>query len=65
MESAGSSDKLLRPIKVQKLYGIAPSTLRSWAESGRLRAAHRTSGGHRRYREADVVSLLAELKAVA
>ena len=65
MESAGSLDRLLRPVRVRELYGIAPSTLRSWAESGKIRAAQRTQGGHRRYRESDVVSLLAELKAVA
>ncbi len=65
MESAASSDALLRPVKVQKLYGIAPSTLRSWAQSGKIRAAQRTKGGHRRYRESDVRSLLAELEAVA
>jgi DNA-binding transcriptional MerR regulator len=65
LESAGENDQLLRPIRVQKLYGIAPSTLRSWAQAGKIRAAQRTSGGHRRYRESDVRSLLAELRAVA
>lgn len=65
MESAVSSDKLLRPIKVQKLYGIAPSTLRSWAESGKIRAAQRTVGGHRRYLESEVRALVAALSEVA
>jgi DNA-binding transcriptional MerR regulator len=63
---AGRSDALLRPIKVRELYGIAPSTLRGWAAAGKIRAAQRTAGGHRRYRESDVRSLLAELvEAVA
>lgn len=65
LESTGDSDTLLRPIKVQKLYGIAPSTLRNWATSGRLPAAQVTAGGHRRYRESDVRTLLAELAVVA
>lgn len=58
-------DRLLRPIMVRKLYGVAPSTLRSWDVAGLLKAAQRTAGGHRRYRESDVRSLLAELEAVA
>ena len=65
LETSGSSDRLLRPLKVQELYGVAPSTLRNWATSGKIRAAQRTAGGHRRYRESEVRSLLAELKAVA
>lgn len=65
LKSTGDSDALLRPVKVQKLYGIAPSTLRNWAASGKLPAAQRTTGGHRRYRESDVRSLLAQLAEVA
>jgi DNA-binding transcriptional MerR regulator len=63
--SANPGDRLLRPITLQRLYGIAPSTLRSWAVAGKIKAAQRTAGGHRRYRESDVRSLLAELEAVA
>ena len=59
------SDRLLPPIKVRALYGIAPSTLRNWAASGKIRPAQRTAGGHRRYRESEVRSLLAQLEAVA
>ena len=33
--------------------GVHPSTLRSWADHGHL-TAHRTQGGHRRFRRADV-----------
>jgi len=36
-----------------ELLGVHPSTLRSWADQGRL-AVHRTQGGHRRFRRADV-----------
>jgi DNA-binding transcriptional MerR regulator len=61
----GATDRLLRPIKVRELYGVAPSTLRSWAIAGLIKPAQRTAGGHRRYRESDVRSLLAEFEAVA
>ena len=63
VKPADSGDRLLRPVKVQRLYGISPSTLRNWATSGKLPAAQVTAGGHRRYRESDVRSLLAELEA--
>ena len=62
---AGESDRLLRPIAVREQYGVAPSTLRNWAAAGLIKVAQRTAGGHRRYRESDVRSLLAELEAVA
>ena len=58
-------DRLIPPIQVRKLYGVAASTLRYWDSTGKLKAAQRTFGGHRRYRESEVVSLLAELRAVA
>jgi len=64
-EATGGSDRLLRPVNVREQFGIAPSTLRSWATEGKIRPAQRTKGGHRRYRESDVRTLLAELEAVA
>lgn len=63
--SADQVDRLLRPVKVRELYGVSPTTLRSWAVAGKIRPAQRTAGGHRRYRESDVRTLLAELEAVA
>jgi DNA-binding transcriptional MerR regulator len=63
VKSAGESDRLLRPIEVRKLYGVVPSTLRNWAAAGKIRAAQRTAGGHRRYWESEVRSLLATLEA--
>ena len=36
-----------------ELLGVHPSTVRMWADQGRL-TAHRTSGGHRRFKRADV-----------
>lgn len=35
------------------LLGVHPSTVRSWADQGRL-TAHRTDGGHRRFRRSDI-----------
>jgi excisionase family DNA binding protein len=39
--------------EVSKLIGIHPSTVRNWADQGRL-PVHRTQGGHRRFRRNDV-----------
>ena len=63
-ELAGS-EELLRPGQVQKLLGVAASTLWTYVHQGLLSPAHRTPGGHARYRESDVVSLLSEPKAAA
>jgi predicted site-specific integrase-resolvase len=58
-------DRLLRPIQVQQLYGVAASTLWAWAATGKINVAQQTIGGHRRYRESEVRALLAELAAAA
>lgn len=39
--------------EVADLVGVHPSTIRSWANEGRL-TAHRTDGGHRRFRRTDI-----------
>jgi len=39
--------------EVAEMLGVHPSTVRSWADQGRL-PTHRTEGGHRRFRRADV-----------
>jgi DNA-binding transcriptional MerR regulator len=59
------TDRLLKPGEVRELYGVAPSTLRSWAAAGIIRPAQRTAGGHRRFRESAVRALLADLAEVA
>jgi DNA-binding transcriptional MerR regulator len=53
----------MRPIELRRLYGVSSSTLRNWASAGKIRAAQRTAGGHRRYWESEVRSLLAKLEA--
>jgi DNA-binding transcriptional MerR regulator len=60
-----SEDRLLPPGQVRKLYGVAASTLRDWDSTGRLRAAQRTLGGHRRYWESEVRALAALQQAEA
>ncbi len=36
-----------------EMLGVHPSTIRNWADQGRL-PVHRTQGGHRRFKRADV-----------
>lgn len=54
--SAG--DTLLTPAEVAKIFRVDPKTVTRWAKAGKLNAI-RTLGGHRRYREDEVRSLLA------
>ena len=65
MESPECSDgdRLLPPWQVRKLYGVAASTLREWDSAGKLKAAQRTLGGHRRYWESEVRAQLAQAEA--
>jgi excisionase family DNA binding protein len=50
-------EALLRPREVAALFGVRPATIARWAREGRL-APMFTPGGHRRYRPADVRSVL-------
>jgi excisionase family DNA binding protein len=43
---------------VAELFRVDPKTVTRWAKAGKL-ASIRTLGGHRRYRESEVRSLLA------
>jgi excisionase family DNA binding protein len=51
------TDALLTPAEVAALFRVDPKTVTRWADAGKLTAI-RTLGGHRRYREAEVRSLL-------
>jgi excisionase family DNA binding protein len=44
---------------VAALFSVDPTTVLDWANAGRL-SVIRTLGGHRRYRETEVLALLAE-----
>ena len=52
-------DKLLSVNQVAKLLNVWPETVRRWDNTGQLSSV-RTPGGHRRYRESQVLALLGE-----
>jgi excisionase family DNA binding protein len=52
-------ERLLTPGEVAALFRVDPKTVTRWAASGRI-GSIRTPGGHRRFREAEVLALLAE-----
>jgi len=53
---------LLTPSEVAGMFRVDPKTVTRWAKAGKL-SAIRTLGGHRRYSEAEVRSLLAGVPA--
>jgi excisionase family DNA binding protein len=50
-------ERLLTPAEVADIFRCDPKTVTRWAKQGKLTSL-RTLGGHRRYREAEVQSLL-------
>lgn len=50
-------ETLLTPAEVAALFRVDPKTVTRWAKAGKL-SAIRTLGGHRRFREAEVLALL-------
>ncbi|GAA2329747.1 BldC family transcriptional regulator [Saccharopolyspora halophila] len=55
-----SQEQLLTPGEVAALFRVDPKTVTRWATAGRI-GSIRTPGGHRRFRESEVRTLLAEL----
>ena len=51
------SEVLLTPSEVASLFRVDPKTVARWAKAGKLTAI-RTLGGHRRYRQTEVLGLL-------
>lgn len=51
------AERLLTPAEVAAMFRVDPKTVTRWARDGRLTAV-RTLGGHRRYRESEVLGLL-------
>ncbi len=49
----------MTPAEVATLFRVDPKTVTRWADAGKLTAV-RTLGGHRRYRQDEVQSLLVE-----
>jgi excisionase family DNA binding protein len=62
--SAHVGERLLTPGEVAALFRVDPKTVTRWATAGRI-GSIRTPGGHRRFREAEVMALLAELTTEA
>jgi len=54
------AEALLTPAEVASMFRVDPKTVTRWANTGKLTSL-RTLGGHRRYREAEVRSLLAAI----
>lgn len=56
--------KLLNLNETAKRLSVTPKTLRLWDKDGTLKAV-RTQGGHRRYKEADVLAMMGEKNSTA
>jgi excisionase family DNA binding protein len=54
-----TGDHLLTPQEVAALFRVDPKTVTRWAKAGKIPAI-RTLGGHRRYKESDVLRLIEE-----
>lgn len=50
--------------QVAALFGVKPKAARAWADARKLTVI-RTLGGHRRYRESEVLALAAERQTEA
>ena len=54
---AVETEAMLTPAEVAQLFRVDPKTVTRWARAGKLTSI-RTLGGHRRYRESEVRTLL-------
>jgi excisionase family DNA binding protein len=54
-----SMEKLLTTNQLAKLLNVWPETLRRWEREGKLKPL-RTPGGHRRYKESQIMALIGE-----
>jgi excisionase family DNA binding protein len=59
-EAFNTSDALLTPSEVAKLFRVNPKTVTRWARAGKLNAI-RTLGGHRRFRASEINRCLEEM----
>jgi len=57
---ASEQEVLLKPAEVASLFRVDPKTVTRWAKAGKLTSI-RTLGGHRRYKESEVKSLLTSI----
>ena len=61
MNRLPDAEVLLTPKEVAQRFHVNPKTVTRWAKAGKLTAI-RTLGGHRRYRESEVLERLREYK---
>jgi excisionase family DNA binding protein len=54
---SSNQEKLLTPAEVASLFRVDPKTVTRWAKAGKLTSI-RTLGGHRRFKESEVKTLL-------
>ena len=57
---ASEQEVLLTPAEVASLFRVDPKTVTRWAKAGKLTSI-KTLGGHRRYKESEVKSLLTSI----
>jgi excisionase family DNA binding protein len=57
LRNSSNQEILLTPAEVAALFRVDPKTVTRWAKAGKLTAI-RTLGGHRRYRQSEVLNLL-------
>jgi excisionase family DNA binding protein len=50
-------ERLLTPGEVAVMFRVDPKTVAHWAKTGKV-SSIRTPGGHRRYRESEILALL-------
>lgn len=61
LDRAPTPEVLLTPKEVALRFHVNPKTVTRWAKAGKLTPI-RTLGGHRRYRESEVLERLREYK---
>ena len=61
---AVDTEALLSPAEVAALFRVDSKTVTRWAKAGKLTSL-RTLGGHRRYREAEVRTLLGRMDSAS
>jgi excisionase family DNA binding protein len=55
--NSSNQERLLTPSEVAALFRVDPKTVTRWAKAGKLTSI-KTLGGHRRYKETEVIALL-------
>jgi len=58
------SEALMTPGQVAQIFGVKPRAVRAWADARKLTVI-RTLGGHRRFRQAEVLALVASRQTEA